>query len=41
MFSAKIMEKITLANYFFGREYCPARGHVIEKCPICNIVENN
>jgi endonuclease-3 len=23
---------------FFGREYCPARGHDIEKCPICSVV---
>ena len=21
---------------FFGREYCPARGHHWEKCPICS-----
>lgn len=20
---------------YFGREYCPARGHVLEDCPIC------
>jgi endonuclease III len=20
---------------YFGREYCPARGHVVEECPIC------
>ena len=33
--------KLHLQIIFFGREYCPARGHVIEKCPICNIVENN
>jgi endonuclease-3 len=23
---------------FFGREFCPARGHDIEKCPICSVV---
>jgi endonuclease-3 len=21
---------------YFGREYCPARGHVAEECPICS-----
>jgi len=24
-----------LAIIFFGREYCPARGHDLEACPIC------
>ncbi len=23
---------------YFGREYCPARGHVAEECPICSWV---
>lgn len=23
---------------FYGREYCPARGHVLEECPICSFV---
>ena len=23
---------------FMGREYCPARGHIIEKCPICSVL---
>ncbi len=23
---------------FYGREYCPARGHQIEECPICSLV---
>jgi endonuclease-3 len=22
----------------FGREYCPAMGHKIEKCPICSVI---
>jgi endonuclease-3 len=25
-----------LAIIFFGREYCPARGHDLSKCPICS-----
>ena len=40
-FPQKLWNKLHLQIIFFGREYCPARGHVIEKCPICNIVENN
>jgi len=24
---------------FYGREYCPARGHDIEDCPICSMVQ--
>lgn len=23
---------------YFGREYCPARGHVVEECPVCSWV---
>tara|TARA_B110000014_G_C20110066_1_gene584575 strand:+ start:1602 stop:2225 length:624 start_codon:yes stop_codon:yes gene_type:complete len=23
---------------FFGREYCPARGHNLEECPICSLI---
>ena len=40
-FPQKLWNKLHLQIIFFGREYCPARGHVIEKCPICGIVENN
>ena len=34
----KLWNKAHLQMIFFGREYCPARGHVIEKCPICSVV---
>jgi endonuclease III len=27
--------KLHLQIIFFGREYCPARGHKAENCPIC------
>ncbi len=27
--------KLHLQIIFFGREHCPARGHNVEKCPIC------
>ena len=28
--------KLHLQIIFFGREYCPARNHNFEKCPICS-----
>jgi endonuclease-3 len=28
-------DKAHLQIIYFGREYCPARGHYWEKCPIC------
>lgn len=28
--------KVHLQIIFYGREYCPARGHRIENCPICS-----
>ena len=27
--------RLHLQIIYYGREYCPARGHDIEKCPIC------
>jgi endonuclease-3 len=27
--------KLHLQMIYFGRKYCPARGHVIQDCPIC------
>jgi len=30
-----LWNKAHLQIIYFGREYCPARGHVIENCPIC------
>ena len=31
-----IWNKLHLQIIFFGREYCPARGHNISNCPICS-----
>lgn len=28
--------KIHLQIIYFGRQYCPARGHIWENCPICS-----
>ena len=36
LFPKKIWNKLHLQIIFYGRSYCPARGHIIEKCPICN-----
>lgn len=31
-----LWNKLHLQIIFFGREYCPARGHNIPNCPICS-----
>lgn len=33
----ELWNKLHLQIIFFGREYCPARGHNPEICPICSI----
>ncbi len=37
IFKKDTWNKLHLQIIFFGREYCPARGHVVENCPICSI----
>ncbi|WP_035757889.1 endonuclease III [Hugenholtzia roseola] len=37
LFPEEKWNKLHLQIIFFGREYCPARGHVVEKCPICSL----
>ncbi len=36
VFPKEIWNKLHLQIIFFGREYCPARGHDPYKCPICS-----
>ncbi len=36
-FKKKIWNKLHLQIIFFGREYCPARGHIPQNCPICSV----
>jgi endonuclease-3 len=36
LFPEAIWNKLHLQIIFFGREYCPARGHIEENCPICS-----
>lgn len=36
IFPRELWNKLHLQIIFFGREYCPARGHKPEECPICS-----
>ncbi|MBK9984126.1 MAG: endonuclease III [Saprospiraceae bacterium] len=36
LFPENTWNKLHLQIIYFGREYCPARGHVKEDCPICS-----
>ncbi len=36
LFPRDTWNKLHLQIIFFGREYCPARGHKVENCPICS-----
>ena len=35
IFPEETWNKLHLQIIYFGREYCPARGHKVEECPIC------
>jgi len=36
VFPESTWNKLHLQIIFFGRQYCPARGHKVENCPICS-----
>ena len=36
LFPEESWNKLHLQLIYFGREYCPARGHIKEACPICS-----
>jgi endonuclease-3 len=38
LFPKALWNKLHLQIIFFGRAYCPARGHDKEKCPICSVI---
>lgn len=38
LFPAEIWNDLHLRIIYFGREYCPAKGHDPLKCPICSVV---
>ena len=37
LFPQESWNKLHLQIIYFGREYCPARGHDIDKCPVCSV----
>ena len=37
LFPKEMWNKLHLRIIYFGREYCPARGHDPAKCPICSL----
>lgn len=37
LFPIESWNQIHLRIIFFGRQFCPARGHIAENCPICSI----
>ena len=37
LFPEKIWNKLHLQIIYYGRAYCPARGHDLEKCEICRL----
>jgi endonuclease-3 len=37
LFPEETWNKLHLQIIYFGREYCPARGHVKEQCPVCSM----
>ena len=41
VFPMSSWNKVHLQIIFFGRQYCPARGHHREQCPICKIYGKN
>ncbi len=39
LFAKKYWNKLHLQIIYFAREYCPARNHRVEACPICSKIE--
>ena len=35
LFERELWNKLHLQIIFYGREYCKARPHIIDDCPIC------
>ena len=38
LFDESLWNKLHLQIIFFGRGYCPARGHNPHECPICSVI---
>ncbi len=41
LFPRSLWTRLHLQMIYFGREYCPARGHDPESCPICKVINPN
>ena len=39
IFSKEVWNKLHLQIIYYGREYCPARGHDLDKCVICKTLD--
>ncbi len=37
VFPENTWNKLHLQIIYFGRQYCPARGHKVKECPICSL----
>jgi endonuclease III len=38
LFPESLWNKLHLQIIFYGREFCPARGHLVESCKICSTI---
>jgi endonuclease III len=38
LFHVSLWNRLHLQIIFFGRKYCPARGHKREECPLCSVI---
>jgi endonuclease III len=38
VFDESLWNKLHLQIIFFGRKYCPARGHKRDECPLCSVI---
>ena len=38
LFPEESWNKLHLQIIYFGRQYCPARGHDLRSCPVCGVV---
>ena len=38
LFEIGLWNKLHLQIIYFGREYCPARGHKVQECPLCSVI---
>lgn len=38
LFPESAWNKLHLQFIYFGRQFCPARGHKVQDCPICSVI---